>query len=45
MALAGAGLLTACADTGYYLQSLGGQLQMMQSARPVKLAHFEVVPD
>ena len=28
-------LLTGCADTRYYLQSLGGHLQMMQAARPI----------
>ena len=28
--------LTACADTRYYLQSIGGHLQMLQAARPVE---------
>ena len=28
-------LLAGCADTGYYLQSVAGHLQMMQAARPV----------
>ncbi len=28
-------MLTGCADTDYYLQSIGGHLQMMQAARPV----------
>ena len=28
-------LLTGCADTRYYLQSVGGHMQMMQAARPV----------
>lgn len=27
--------LASCADTGYYLQSIGGHLQMMKAARPV----------
>lgn len=47
VALAGAGLLTACADTAYYLQSLGGHLRMMQAARPVTdwLADESVAPD
>ena len=33
--LLGASLLTGCADTRYYLQTLGGHLQMLQAARPV----------
>ncbi len=27
--------LASCADTGYYLQSVGGHLQMMKAARPI----------
>ena len=34
--LACALFIAGCADTGYYLQSLGGHLQMMQSARPIE---------
>ena len=39
-------LLAGCADTGYYLQSVGGHLQMMQAARPVDrwLADESVAP-
>lgn len=39
-------LLTGCADTRYYLQSVGGHLQMMQAARPVAqwLADDSVAP-
>ncbi len=39
-------LLSGCADTRYYLQSLGGHLQMMQAARPVAqwLADDSVTP-
>ncbi len=33
--LLAASLLMGCADTSYYLQSLGGHLQMLQAARPV----------
>lgn len=42
-----AGLLAACADTGYYLQALGGHLQMMQETRPVEqwLADEGVAPE
>lgn len=29
-------LLSACADTRYYLQSIGGHLQLMQAARPIE---------
>ncbi|MFZ4478924.1 MAG: aminopeptidase [Rhodoferax sp.] len=29
-------LMTGCADTGYYLQSITGHLEMMQLARPVE---------
>ena len=29
-------LLSACADTRYYLQSIGGHLQMLQAARPIE---------
>ena len=38
--------LAGCADTHYYLQSLGGHLQMMQAARPVEqwLADDNVTP-
>lgn len=45
-ALLVAGLLTGCADMGYYLQSVGGHLQLMQAARPVPqwLADEEVSP-
>ena len=35
MLLGASGLLAACADLGYYAQSVGGHLQLMQSARPV----------
>lgn len=40
-------LLGACADTRYYLQSVGGHLQMMQAARPVAqwLADDSVAPE
>ncbi len=34
--LACALFIAGCADTAYYLQSLGGHLQMMQSARPIE---------
>jgi predicted aminopeptidase len=39
-------LLGACADTRYYLQSLGGHLHLLQAARPVDqwLADQEVAP-
>lgn len=39
-------LMTGCADTRYYLQSLGGHLQLMQAARPVEqwLADEAVAP-
>ncbi len=39
-------LLGGCADTGYYLQSVAGHLQMMQAARPVTqwLGDDSVVP-
>ena len=39
-------LLAGCADTGYYLQSVAGHLQMMQVARPVTqwLGDDNVVP-
>ena len=39
-------LLTGCADTSYYLQSVGGHLQMMQGASPVAqwLADERVAP-
>jgi predicted aminopeptidase len=39
-------LLTACADTRYYLQSVGGHLHMMQASRPVAqwLADEQVAP-
>jgi len=33
--LGSSGLLAACADLGYYAQSVGGHLQLMQAARPV----------
>jgi predicted aminopeptidase len=38
--------LTACADTRYYLQSVGGHLHLMQAARPVEqwLADEQVAP-
>jgi predicted aminopeptidase len=38
--------MTACADTRYYLQSVGGHLHMMQAARPVDqwLADEHVAP-
>jgi len=38
--------LGACADTRYYLQSIGGHLQLMQAARPVEqwLADDQVSP-
>ncbi|MDO8776343.1 MAG: aminopeptidase [Burkholderiaceae bacterium] len=38
--------LAGCADTRYYLQSVGGHLQMMQAARPVAqwLADDSVAP-
>jgi predicted aminopeptidase len=47
VALAATGLLTACADTAYYLQSIGGHLRMMQAARPVSdwLADESAAPD
>jgi predicted aminopeptidase len=40
-------LLTACADTAYYMQSLGGHLQMVQLARPIEqwLADGRVTPE
>ena len=39
-------LLSACADTRYYLQSLGGHVQMLQAARPVEqwLADPQLAP-
>jgi predicted aminopeptidase len=39
-------LLTACADTRYYLQSVNGHLHLMQAARPVEqwLADEQVAP-
>ena len=39
--------LGACADTRYYLQSIGGHLQLMQAARPVEqwLADEQASPD
>ncbi len=39
-------LLGACADTRYYLQSVGGHLHLLQAARPVEawLADQEVAP-
>lgn len=45
-ALAVVGSMTACADTRYYLQALGGHLQMMRSARPIEqwLADVQVAP-
>lgn len=38
--------LASCADTGYYLQSIGGHLQMMKAARPITqlLADERVAP-
>src|SRR5512133_1507139 len=38
--------LASCADTGYYLQSIGGHLQMMKAARPIAqlLADERVAP-
>lgn len=38
--------LASCADTGYYLQSIGGHLQMMKAARPIEqlLADEHVAP-
>jgi len=38
--------LASCADTGYYLQSAGGHLQMMKAARPIAtwLADESVAP-
>ena len=33
--LTASALLAGCADMGYYAQSVGGHLQLMQSARPV----------
>lgn len=46
MILACAMGVTACADTSYYLQSVGGHLHMMRAARPVEhwLADDHVVP-
>lgn len=46
MALVLALLTSGCADTRYYLQSLGGHLQLMQAARPVEqwLADETVAP-
>ena len=39
-------LLSACADTRYYLQSVGGHLQMLQAAQPIEqwLADERVAP-
>jgi predicted aminopeptidase len=39
--------LGACADTRYYLQSIGGHLQLLQAARPVEqwLADEQASPD
>lgn len=39
--------LSSCADTGYYLQSVGGHLQMMRASRPLTqwLADESVAPD
>lgn len=39
-------LLSACADMRYYLQSIGGHLQLLQAARPVQawLADEQVTP-
>lgn len=38
--------LASCADTGYYVQSIGGHLQMMEAARPIAqlLADERVAP-
>jgi predicted aminopeptidase len=38
--------LASCADTGYYLQSVGGHLQMMKAAQPIAkwLADGSVAP-
>src|SRR5450830_2134698 len=38
--------LASCADTSYYLQSVGGHLQMMKAARPIAtwLADESVAP-
>lgn len=46
VALAGVIFLVGCADTRYYLQSIGGHLQMLQAARPVDawLADEQVAP-